>query len=340
MTGDCRLGKIGAYDGFCKSLGLLHALASYGLYFEQSRGSFAVPSDLLGQILVDGMKGKREFLVLRASIRNLRIACQTVSQQNHRIIGGSIPIYGYHVIGIIHVPAQRLLKGLLGNHGIRGNKRQHGAHVGVNHAGTFGHAADGHLLASHFYDSCQLFLAGIRCHDRLGCLCAILQRIILLFSQYIDARSQLIDRHLFSNDSGRAYEHAIFRDIQSLGRSHGSVLAIAKPFCSCACIGNSRVNHDRLNLGAASDYLLIPFDRRSLYDILRKCAGGHARRLAVDQRHIRPVLILDSCCRTCCFKSLCRGNPAFYDLHNSSSLYAACYCSLNAVIFFSFSTKS
>ncbi len=101
------------------------------------------------------------------------------------------------------------------------------------------------------------------------------------------------DRKLISDDSCRAKSTPSAEISQSLAAATAVSLAIAKPFCSCTCIGNSGIDNDRLNRSPLPTSCLVPFDRSSFYHIRRKCSCRHTRYLTVDQGPYLSALILD-----------------------------------------------
>ena len=111
----------------------------------------------------------------------------------------------------------------------------------------------------------------------------------------MNARVNALHGKLHPDHAGGSHQHGIFRDSQQSGCSPRLFPTIVHTLFSCTGIGNPRVYNNRLGIGTVFHDILIPQNRRRLYHIGRKGSRRPAGRLAVDQRHIHPVLILDIC---------------------------------------------
>ena len=72
----------------------------------------------------------------------------------------------------------------------------------MDHAGTLGHAADGHGLSIDLKSAGTLLFVGIGRHDGLRRCCAVSQVLSQPFSQRRDTRADAVDRELESYDTG------------------------------------------------------------------------------------------------------------------------------------------
>ena len=131
----------------------------------------------------------------------------------------------------------------------------------------------------------------------------------------LDSRTDAVDRKLLADDPCRRHKHLILRHTKKRTHLLRRLLTVAHAFLSGARVCNSRIDNDCLCLFALIYHMLIPLDRSSLYNILREGSRHITGNFTVDHRHILPVLILDSCRRTCRFKALCRGHTAFDLFH-------------------------
>src|SRR5699024_10295826 len=101
----------------------------------------------------------------------LLVFCHSVGQKKDRVIGGSVPVHGDHIVCIRHILAQGALERFLCDDSVCGDEREHGAHVGVDHAGALCHAADGDGRVFYLDGDGDLLLLCICSHNGLCRLC-------------------------------------------------------------------------------------------------------------------------------------------------------------------------
>ena len=315
MAVDSRLGETGGNDGFGQDPGVGFGIRVYDMRFNQVGGAFAVRRHVHGQFFTDLHQDLCKRLIVFALFRNRGIAGRAVGQDQEGIIGGCVSVYRDHVEAVIDRLADGLLQETLVNGKVRCHVAEHGAHVGMDHAGPLGHAAycDGH--AADLRGISQLFLDGIRGHDGFGCRSSGFQTAALSCCQHVDAAADPVDGQLHADDAGGSDQYGILRDPQDLCRFRSCLPAIVQAFLAGAGVGDTGIDDDRMDRIAFADNVPVPDDRRSFDDVGRKGACHCAGKSTVDQRHICSFLIFNSgCCRRG-LKSLCRCYAAFCLFH-------------------------
>ena len=228
------------------------------LYLEQCGCALAVACDLLRQRLIDIMKRFHKRIVVRALFRDFRVFRLTVCQHKQRIVRRGIAVYGNHVEGILHVSAQCFLQKLFGDIHIRCHKCEHCAHIRMNHAGAFAHAADGYFFSTNRHLYCNLLVAGIRCHNRLrrigSCFFSGLDRLC----QHTHTFGHFFHRKLHTDDAGRTNQDALRRNLQRICCGSCRLPAIFIAELSGTRICDTGVYNDRLSFPLALYDFLIP----------------------------------------------------------------------------------
>ena len=98
------------------------------------------------------------------------------------------PVYTVVEVGLdwrLHHFTEGFLQNGLFNRQVGGKETEHGAHIGVNHAGAFRHAAQGHGLSADGKGYRRLFMQGIGGHNGFRCIGACLRGVALCCCQFI-----------------------------------------------------------------------------------------------------------------------------------------------------------
>ena len=141
-------------------------------YLEQGGCALSVRCNVLCQPGIHITKSFCKFFVILILFLYLCITRLTVCQKKNRIIGGGVSIHGNHVVSILYTVTERFLEQLFADIHIRGHKPKHGAHVGMDHAGTFTHTANGNFFAVYLCLYRDFFLYRICGHNGFCCQCA------------------------------------------------------------------------------------------------------------------------------------------------------------------------
>ena len=94
----------------------------------------AVCGDLLGQILHDGVQRFFEHCALLIFILQHRVAGLSVGQHDAHVIGGRVAVHADPVERDLCIAVQQLLQQLRAHGTVSRDEREHGAHVGMDHA--------------------------------------------------------------------------------------------------------------------------------------------------------------------------------------------------------------
>ena len=333
MAEDCRFRQTRCDDGFCQCHGLLFALGSLNRHFEQCGCALAVACDVHRLCFIDFKECFFENLVILVFFRNFRVSGKTVCQKENGIVCGSITVYGNHVVGVRYDFAQCFLQHLFRNICIGCHKAQHGAHIRMDHAGALAHAADRYGFSADFDLNSNFLRLGVGCHDRLCCCSCGFSCSCKLRFQHFHAGCDLIDRNLFSDNTGRCNENGVLWNGKCSRCCLCGFSAVAIALLAGACIGDSAVADDCLCGWMVVYNLLVPFDRSCFYDVCSKGSCCYARYLAVDKCHILYALFFNSCCAACCLKTFCSSDASF-NLFHSFILTFRKFRLLSASVFF------
>ena len=202
----------------------------------------AVPRHLSCQCSIHIIQGLGKFLVIVIFLCNLCIARHAVCQQQDRIIRGSIPVHGNHVISVLDILAKRFFEQFFGNAKIGGQKTQHRTHIWMNHPRTFAHAAHRHRLSIYFKSHCSLFGLGIRRHNGARRFFPACYGITELIRHGLHSKDQLFHRKLHPNDACGRHQHLFCRNARHTLHRFCRLAAIFHALRPGAGIGNPRIN--------------------------------------------------------------------------------------------------
>lgn len=111
---------------------------------------------------------------------------------------------------------------------------------------------------------------GVGCHDRLCCCSCGFSCSCKLWFQHFHTGCDLIDRDLFSDNTGRCNENGVLWNGKCSGCCLCGFSAVAIALLAGACIGDSAVADDCLCGWMVVYNLAIPFDRSCFYDVCSK----------------------------------------------------------------------
>ena len=131
---DGRLRKIRGDDGLCQRSRRLTVRSSGHMRREKPGRTFSVLRSLLGKICAYLHQCCFKGLIILSCIFDLRCAGLSVGQNNNSIICRSIPVYGHHVVGLIHNAPEHILQQFLIDIHIRGDKAEHCPHIRMDHS--------------------------------------------------------------------------------------------------------------------------------------------------------------------------------------------------------------
>ena len=171
----------------------------------------------------------------------------------------------------------------------------------------------------------------ICCQNRLCSLCSTKFVIAFCLGKHMDSRLDFLHRKLFSDHSGRAYQHLFFLNPEYFCRCLCCLFTILHPFFSGTRICNSRIDNYRLHRSALFDNLLIPLYRSCLHHICRKSSRRHTRNTAVNQCHVCTPLVFDLGRCRCRLKSRYHCNSTFDLLHLCFPSFLCCLLFLPSI---------
>ena len=316
----CRLGQAGADDRFGQNSCILNRVHTLHIYFDELGRAFAVAGHLHSQISADCVQGLIKCLIGRAFRRtDHSISRLAVRQHQQGVVCGGISVHRDHIEGLVDNGAHGCLQDICVHSGIRSHIAQHGAHIGMDHTRTLGHAADCHGLPFDFKGAGTFLFVGICGHNGPGRGCAVLQILSQALGQRRDARPDAVDGKLETDDAGGADQNGICRDIQTGGCSFSRLTAVIQSFLPGAGIGNTGVDDHGVHGLSALNQVSVPDDRRRLDDVSGKSTGRSTGRSTVDHRHIRSALIFDLRGCRCSRKAFCGCDAALNSCHFHAS---------------------
>ena len=163
-----RLHQGGGHHRLGQTLGALLAPGARHFAGDQLAGPLAVSGDGPGQMAADVVQRCLKGLVALVLPLNQLVARHAVGQHYAGVVGGGVPVHGDPVEGFAgHLP-QGILQHLVGDGAVGGDKAQHGAHVGVDHAGALGDGSDFDLFPSQAEGDGDLLFHRVGGHDGPG----------------------------------------------------------------------------------------------------------------------------------------------------------------------------
>ena len=266
--------------------------------------------------MADAVQGGTEQLIVFIFRGDRLIAGQAAGEEQQGIIGAGVAVHGDHVESVLdHIAECFLQQGRIDG-AVCGQVAQHGAHVRMNHAGAFAHAAktDGNRSFAGSRGKIEfhsiLLVDGVRGHDRLAGQGAGFGRIRKILCHCGDTGGNPVQGHIRTDDAGGSHQDFISGDAQDFSSVLRGFAAQAHAFLTGAGIGNAGIDNHRTGGLAGLYNTHIPEYRGSFHFIGGEGAGYSAGDIREEQRHIPTVLILDGRFAACSFKSLCCGETA------------------------------
>ncbi len=130
--------------------------------------ALAVPGDGPGQLLAELAEGLQKDGVAVILPLDEGIARSAVGQHRAHIVGGGVPVHRHPVEGAGDHLVEGLGEHLPGDGAVGGDEAQHGAHVGMDHAGALGDGAECHGPAADRAGEGKLLLHRVGGHDGAG----------------------------------------------------------------------------------------------------------------------------------------------------------------------------
>ena len=166
-------------------------------------GALAVSGVLGAHVLCNGGQRGHKGGVVCVFFADLRVARKTGRHDDQGIVGGGIQIHAHLVIGAGHHGLERLFQQRGRDGGVGGVERQHGSHVGSDHAAALADSTHGAHLAAQLELNGVLLFMGVGGHDGGGSVCAALRGGSQLFRCRRDAPGKGVNDHGLADDAGR-----------------------------------------------------------------------------------------------------------------------------------------
>ena len=169
-------------------------------------------------------QGSQEFVILRAFGHNRLVARQAGSQQQQGIVGGGIQVNAHLVVGGGHNGAQCLLQQLRADGSIGGVERQHGGHVGGNHAAALADRAKAAGFAGQLKFNGIFFLVSIGGHNGLGSFAAALGAGLQPGRCGGNTAGERVNRHGLADNAGGSRQNILGCNAQLLGHQGAALI--------------------------------------------------------------------------------------------------------------------
>ena len=207
------------------------------------------------------------------------------------VVGRGIAIDGDAVERGVGRFLDQLVKQRLGNAGIGGEEAEHGRHVRLDHAGTFGNAGNRDFLAV------DLNHARGRLGDRVGGHDSVRGSVPVVALEIGEdgrqASLDALDRQRFENDAGGKRQHLFRRNAEQFtDRFAGLAGGLATGFAG-AGVGDTGIDHQRADFLATGKVLTTQLDRRGAEAVLGEHTGYRTTGIKGDQRQVAAVLLAD-----------------------------------------------
>ena len=121
--------------------------------------------NLFRDALAECEQGLLERLVVRIFLRDLRISCSTVGEDDCHIVCTHITVDRDHIEAVLNDLRQRILQEHTVDIHIRCNKAEHRRHIGANHARALCDNTETNFLAANHNGGCSCLGIGIRRDD-------------------------------------------------------------------------------------------------------------------------------------------------------------------------------
>ena len=112
---------------------------------EKLCAALSVTGDLLGKLYAYNVQCLAECVICLACFGDLRIACQSVCDNDYCIVSGCVTVNAYLVIAVGNLFMKSLAYELLADGTVCRYEAEHGAHVDMDHAASLCNASEGTL---------------------------------------------------------------------------------------------------------------------------------------------------------------------------------------------------
>jgi hypothetical protein len=285
---------------------------------DQVGSTLAVSGVLGAHVLSNGGQRCHKGGVVRVFLADLRVARQTGRHNNQGVVGGGIQIHAHLVIGAGHHGLERLFQQRGRDGGVRGVERQHGSHVGGDHAAALADGTHGAHLAAQLELDGVFFFMGVGGHDGGGSVRAALRSGSQLCSCRRDAPGKGVDDHGLTDDAGGGRQNVLCVHVQCLAHQCTALLG-QRHAVGGAGVGVTAVYHNGLCI-AIGQMSAVHLDGRTADLVGGVHARSSAAHLGLDERQIVffAVICPDAAMDTGGGKALGRADAArnFLILHN------------------------
>ena len=282
---DCRLDQVAAGDGFGGQAGVGVAARAVHLHGDEAGGALAVAGQHPGQAGADLMQGIVEGGGVGGTVVNDGIAGAPVGEGEESVVGAAVAVHGEHIESCVGDGLDGGLEEAGVNGGVGGGKGQHRCHIGVNHPGAFGHAADGDGLAGGRGERNRRFFGmGVRSHHSAGQFAAaVVGQRNLRYPGADEGHGQF-----HADDAGAAHQHVGGVQAQAVGGEAGHLRGVLVALGADAGIGDAGV--DNQGAGAAGgDPFPVQVNGGGADGRGGEHAANGARRVGDEQRQIQLV---------------------------------------------------
>ncbi len=239
----------GLADGFGGAAGVVLSAGVADTDLDEFGDAFAIGDDHFGEFehdLVEGAAEDAGFLGAGADEGSVGLA---VAHDDDGVVGAGVAIDGDAIEGEIDGVADGAFDFIFGDAGVGGDEAEHGGHVGADHAGAFGDAADAErAVAAGDFDG-EGFGAGVAGHDGLSGFFGPFG--VEFFAERFDVRCDALHGHGHADDAGGADEDLAHADAEGFGRGLGHEFGVLDAARSGAGVGVAAVGDDGAGVGFA-----------------------------------------------------------------------------------------
>ena len=248
-------------------------------------GAFAVTGVERAHVPRHRVQRGQKRLVVGAFLGDRVVAGKAGGQQQQRVIGGGVQIHAHLVVGGGHHGAQRLLQQRRADGGVGGVERQHGGHVGGDHAAALADGAHAAGFAAEGELDGVFFFVGVGGHDGLGRLIAAVGGGLQLGGCLGDAPLEGVNDHRLADDAGGGGQYIRRVDAQRLGRQLAA-LGRQRHAVGGAGVGIAAVHHDGLRV-AVLEMRPVHLDGRTVHLVGGEHARGGAAHIGLDDGKVQ-----------------------------------------------------
>src|SRR5690348_14422118 len=247
-TGDGTLPDVGVGDGAGGAAGVGIGGGADHAHGHELLRALAVARHLAAEEARDVAQRGLEAIGAGATFAQRLVAGTAAGEEEGRVVGGHVAVHADHVEGVVHGALHDGLELVGGDGGVGGEVAEHRRHVGVDHADTFGRAAEAHGLALHLEFDGDGLGAGVGGHDAAGeVVTAIGPRFDLG-----DATLDLLHRQRTADDAGGGDEHLRRVEAEPGGGEGGHADGVIQAAGAVGAVGVAAVDDDGLGAVAAA----------------------------------------------------------------------------------------